>query len=147
MITGRPLTHALAAASLRQPSRIRFRSMSSTGVIIPFDPTNSQKASAVQQHWAKAGLESAKTNATRLIFEDNGVTGLVSLGKEFASKTANEKNESYKQAVASGVNRLVEADIKEVAVDVGAHPHAAGELIISTSSETILTCPLICSCR
>ena len=98
-----------------------------SGLILPYEPNSKTKASAVQKYWVTAGLEEAKKNATRVIYGENGVIGLVSLGKDFNKKSEKEKTESYKQAVASGLNRLVDVDVKEIAVEVGDYPRAAGE--------------------
>jgi hypothetical protein len=112
--------------------------MSSTisGLILPFDPSNSQRAATVQKYWIQAGLEGAKSNATRVIFEENGALGLVSLGKEFSQKTENEKSEVYRKAVATGLKSLVGTDIKDIAVEVGAYPHVAGELSSFSVNQT-----------
>jgi hypothetical protein len=102
-----------------------------SGFILPYEPDNNlERTATVQKYWVQAGLQAAKKNATRVLFEENGVTGLVSLGKEFSRKTENERNESYKQAVASGLNKLLEVSVQDIAVEVGAYPHAAGAPIV-----------------
>lgn len=130
MITGIRVVRIAAGNNFRSVQQLsRNQRMSSlSGVILPYEPSGNQTSSILQKYWASAGLQDAKKNATRVIWEENGVTGLVSLGNDFSKKAEDEKRESYKLAVASGLNRLVDADVKEIAVEVGAYPHAAGEV-------------------
>ncbi|CAK5280908.1 unnamed protein product [Mycena citricolor] len=111
-------------------SRLRVSShhrMSSTSASIHlFDPKSPSSTSAADL-WPASKAKAPKVGATRVFFNNTGVTALSSLGPDYTKKGTVAKREAVRRSVGGAVNEVkrVADEVTELVVDAEADPHAA----------------------
>lgn len=93
----------------------------------------SPNSSEGEKLWSTAlTAASKKALDTRILYKDESVTSLVSVGKEFAAKDGNARRELVRKAAGKAVGQVKDAvgsglEVKDVVVDDGGlDAHAAG---------------------
>lgn len=124
--------------------------MSSSAVIVPFDPQVSGRNVAgvdPAQLWSltPTGEKAPKAGTTRTFFNtpESKTTTIASLGDGFANKPDNVKRELVRKAVGSAVKDLKAFEgIKEATIDASLDPHAAAAAAkLALYSFTLKTSP------
>lgn len=116
-------------------------SIKPSAVVVPVDPTSGSVPSA----WSNSHTEnSVKPLDTRVVFEKEGISTLVSLGVGFSAKDANAKRELVRRAVGTGVGKLkelaVSAGVKSVEIDGHWDAQAAGKRLLCIYCTVIPMC-------
>lgn len=149
----RPSRSACAAIKLLTPPHSFLRTttpfaqrqnMSSNAFAYIVQPSDiSPNSSEGDKLWSTAlTAASKKALDTRILYKDESVTSLVSVGKEFAAKDENARRELVRKAAGKAVGQVKDAvgsglEVKDVVVDDGGlDAHAAGTFVDRHTGDT-----------
>ncbi|KAG6809374.1 hypothetical protein H0H92_000512 [Tricholoma furcatifolium] len=114
-----------------RPYQISARKMSSSALIVPFEPqvtTDTVSGVNPSELWAQTpqGEKPPAVGTVRTFYNTPKVTSISSLGDKFSTKGADAKKELVRKSVGSAVKQLKAIDgVKDVAIDASKDPHAA----------------------